>query len=215
MPDGRLSRAFTAIDAANRDDPNRIVVRGVQRPKELAHAELVTEWVSRLRPDSGELLLVAARGHHLRRWQLPRSSYPEGRAGYLRWRRDLSERQATDLGAIVAGCGYTAEETARVQQLVRKRGLGSDPDVQALEDAICLTFLETQLAELAARTDDSKMTDILAKTMKKMSPQALALAKGLDLDERGRHLLAAAADAAGDGAAGDGAAADGAARLKG
>jgi hypothetical protein len=196
MPTGRLTRAFSAIDAANRDDPNRIVVRGVERPKELAHAELVTEWVSRLRPDSGELLLVAARGHHLQRWQLPRSSYPEGRAGYLRWRRDLSEQQASRLAAIVEGCGYTAEETVRIQQLVRKRGLGSDPEVQVLEDAICLTFLETQLAELAARTDDNKMIDILAKTMKKMSPQALALASGLDLDEHGRELLAAAAGAA-------------------
>src|SRR6516164_6480135 len=176
MPDGRLTLAFSAIDAANRDDPNRIVVRGVERPKELAHAELVTEWVSRLRPDTGELLLVAARGHHLQRWRLPRSSYPEGRAGYLRWRRDLSEQQATGLAAIVEGCGYTAEETVRIQQLVRKRGLGSD--------------LETQLAELAARTDDNKMIDILAKTMKKMSPQALALASGLDLDEHGRELLA-------------------------
>jgi hypothetical protein len=192
MPDGRLARALSAIDAANRHDPNRIVVRGVERPKELAHAELVTEWICRLRPDSGELLLVAARGHHLQRWQLPRSSYPEGRAGYLRWRRDLSERQATALATIVEGCGFTAEETARVQELVRKRGLGSDPEVQALEDAICLTFLETQLAELAARTDDTKMIDILAKTMKKMSAQALSLASELDLDERGRELLAAA-----------------------
>ncbi len=192
MPDGRLTRALSAIDAANRDDPNRIVVRGVERPKELAHAELVTEWICRLRPDSDELLLVAARGHHLQRWQLPRTSYPEGRAGYLRWRRDLSERQATALATIVEDCGYTAEETARVQELVRKRGLGSDPEVQALEDAICLTFLETQLAELAARTDDTKMIDILAKTMKKMSPQALSLASELDLDERGRELLAAA-----------------------
>jgi hypothetical protein len=40
------------------------------------------------------------------------------------------------------------------------------------------------------------MIDILAKTMKKMSPQALALASGLDLDEHGRELLAAAGDAA-------------------
>jgi hypothetical protein len=196
MPDGRLTRALSAIDAANRDDPNRIVVRGVERPKELAHAELVTEWICRLRPDSGELLLVAARGHHLQRWQLRRSSYPEGRAGYLRWRRDLSERQAAALATIVEGCGYTPEETARVQALVRKRGLGSDPEVQALEDAICLTFLETQLAELAARTDDTKMIDILAKTMKKMSPQALSLASELDLDERGRELLAAAESSA-------------------
>jgi hypothetical protein len=195
MDDERFAAAVAAIDAVNADDPNRLEVRGVTRPKELAHAELVSEWVRRLRPEAGELLLLAARGHHLRRWQSPRSDFPEGRAGYLRWRRDLARRQAAELGGILATAGYSEADVQRVKAIVQKEGLGHDDDVQALEDALCLTFLETQLADLAARTDEEKMVVILRKTMVKMSPAGLALAGGLPLDDEGRRLLAAAAQA--------------------
>jgi hypothetical protein len=184
----RFARAIAAIDAANADDPNTLVVRGQERPKELAHAELVSEWVRRLRPDAGEALLLAARAHHLRRWAVPRESYPEGRAGYLRWRRDLHERHARDVGALLSAEGYDELAVARVQKLVRKRDLGRDPDVQALEDALCLVFIETQFADLAARTDPEKMVDVTRKTLAKMSDEgrrhALELAAGLPADDQ-------------------------------
>lgn len=41
-------------------------------------------------PPSDELL-IAARGQHVRRWAMPRSSYAEGRAPYLKWREDLKK----------------------------------------------------------------------------------------------------------------------------
>ena len=53
---------------------------------------------------SRETLLLAARAHHLRRWELPRDSYPVGRAGYLRWRRDQKAAprhgRRRDLGSV-------------------------------------------------------------------------------------------------------------------
>src|SRR5580704_352617 len=153
----RFARAIAAIDAANGDDPNRILVRGEIRPKEQAHAELVTEWVVRLRPEPSEALLLAARAHHLRRWTSLRASYPEGRAGYLRWRRDLSQRQAAGVGALLDDAGYDELTIERVQSIMRKRDLASDPDVQALEDALCLVFLETQCDDLASRLDRPHM----------------------------------------------------------
>jgi Domain of unknown function (DUF4202) len=185
----RFTRALAAIDARNADDPNEIVARGETRPKELAHADLVSEWVRQLRPDAGEALLLAARGHHLRRWTLPRASYPTGRAGYLRWRRELKRRHAAELATILGECGYDGATIDRVGALVQKVGLGRDPDVQVLEDAICLVFLETQLADVANRFDEPKTIDVLAKTAKKMSPEALDLAARLPLDERGQTLL--------------------------
>ena len=74
----RLARAIEALDAANAEDPMRVEFDGELRPKELAHAELATRWVRRLRPDAGEELLLAARGHHLRRWAVPRSALSRG-----------------------------------------------------------------------------------------------------------------------------------------
>ena len=189
MPSSRLQRALAVIDAANADDPNRITVRGAQRPKELAHAELVSDWVRRLDPDPSEALLLAARAHHLRRWTIDRASYPAGRKGYLRWRRALHEQHASDVARILEDIGYDPAMIERVQDLVRKRGLGKDPDVQVLEDSLCLVFLETQRHDLAARMQGDKMTEILEKTAKKMSDRGLELALDLDLDATERRVL--------------------------
>jgi hypothetical protein len=186
----RLDEAVAAIDAANAQDPNQIVVAGESRPKELAHAELVTGWVRRLDPEADEALLLAARAHHLRRWTIPRASYPEGRAAYLRWRRALHEQHATEVAEILHTVGYDDTTIARVQDLVRKRGLGSDPDMQVLEDALCLVFIETQLHDLSLRMEPDKLAVVVAKTARKMSPRAIEIAAALDIDADDHALLA-------------------------
>ena len=185
-----LEAALRAIDEANAEDPRIVVVRGVERPKALAEAELATEWTARLAPDAGLALLLAVRGHHLRRWRWPRDSYPEGRAGYLRWRRDLHERHAEELERILTAVGYDTSTVSRVQDLVRKRGLGSDPEVQVLEDALCLVFLELDFAELAARTERTRMATIVEKTLTKMSASARELATTIEGVPEGLASLA-------------------------
>jgi hypothetical protein len=189
MEGDRLTRAIRAIDAANAADPNLLIVDGQERPKELAHAELVTRWVEHLHPEPSEALLLAARAHHLRRWTVARASYPSGRSGYLKWRTRLHEQHAVEVAEILDEVGYDAATIARVQDIVRKRGLGTDPEVQALEDSLCLVFFETQLRDLVARVDPETMTGIVAKTSKKMSDRALALALDLDLEAEDRALL--------------------------
>jgi hypothetical protein len=166
MDGSRFERAIAAIDAANADDPH---------DKELRHAELATKWVTLLRPEAGEALLLAARGHHIRRWSIPRDSYPEGRSGYLRWRRDLQRQHAADLERILRAAGYEDATVSRVQDIVQKRRLTTDPEVQAFEDALCLVFAEDQLAEFATRVDQDKLDDIIEKTKEKMSPEGLRL----------------------------------------
>ena len=167
--DERFERTIAAIDAANAEDPH---------DKELRHAELATAWVRRLRPEASEALLLAARGHHIRRWVIPRSSYPEGRRGYLRWRRDLQRAHAADLARILTAEGYDETTAARVQDIVQKKQLATDPEVQAFEDALCLVFLQDQLDEFAGRYAD-KAADVLEKTLEKMSPEGRRLAKEL------------------------------------
>ena len=194
----RLTAALAAIDAANADDPHTIVVDGLERPKELAHAVMMTRWVRRLSPDSSDAQLIAARAHHLRRWTIPRDDYPRDRAGYLRWRSALGRQHADDVAAIMRRAGYDDEDIARVQAIVRKQGLGRDPEVQVHEDALCLVFLETQFDALAAQlADDDKMIDILRKTAKKMSPEGLAAAGELPLSAEGADLLTRAMAGAG------------------
>lgn len=190
MPEtDRFARAIAAIDAANAGDPNTIVVDGVERPKEQAHAELMTEWVERLDPDADEAQLLAARAHHLRRWSVPRSSYPEGRAGYLRWRTGLKRQHAEEVAAILTDAGYQDTVVDRVRDIVAKRGLGTDPAVQTHEDALCLVFLRTQFDELADQLGDDHTVEVLRKTLDKMSDLGRRTALDQPLSAHGRALL--------------------------
>jgi hypothetical protein len=155
------------------------------------HGRLAAEWVADLAPDADDALLLAARAHHLRRWELPRSEYPEGRAGYLRWRRDQKQRHAADVAEILGRVGYEPAEIERVQALVRRDDLTrGDAGAQAVEDAACLVFLETQLADVAPRFDREHLLDVIRKTARKMSPTGLAAVARLPLGEVERSLLA-------------------------
>lgn len=186
----RLATALAAIDAANADDPNTVVVDGREVPKELTHSALMTHWVRQLAPDCSDEQLIAARAHHLRRWTIARDAYPRDRAGYLRWRSALRRQHAEDVAAIMRDAGYGDGAVERVQVIVRKQGLGRDPEVQAHEDALCLVFLETQFDELRARLDDDeKMIDILRKTAAKMSPAGLGAVSSLSLSSSAAALL--------------------------
>jgi hypothetical protein len=186
----RFERAVAAIDAANADDPVQVVSHGALRPKELVHADVVERWVRRLDPEASELQLLAARAHHLRRWVVPRSEYPSGRAGYLRWRTDHKKRQAAEVAELLAAEGYGPDEVARVADIVAKRGLGSDPAVGVHEDALCLAFLELQLDDVASQLDRDQLVGVLRKTMAKMSPVGLAAVATLELSDQGAELLA-------------------------
>lgn len=187
----RFQRAIARIDEANAGDPERIRVRGHERPKEQAHAELATEWLHALCPEPGEALLLAARAHHVRRWETPRSSYPEGRTGYLRWRADQQRFHARTTVDLLEDAGYDAVVIERVCHLITKRGLGRDPEVQHLEDALCLVFLETQLEDFAQASPD-KAPSVLARTVGKMSDAGRREAERLVLSADARTLLSEA-----------------------
>ena len=184
----RIQHLRAAIDAVNAGDPR---VHDAE-PLALAQGRLAEAWVARLDPNASVALRLAARAHHLRRWELPRSHYPEGRAGYLRWRRAQRERHGRDLVAILGAAGVEEPVSSRAAEIVAKKGLDSDPEVRTFEDAVSLAFLETELRQVADRLeDDSKTASIVAKTLAKMSAagreQAQELATGLD--ERSRRIV--------------------------
>lgn len=191
----RFRAAVQAIDAANAADPTPMTHRGVTLPKELLHARMMTSWVQRLDPDAGEVAHLAARAHHFRRWTRPRGDYPDGRAGYLRWRAAAKRAHAEQVGELLGAHGYSDDEIADVGAIIRKEGLGSDPRVQVHEDAVCLVFLETQLVDVADKVGGDQMVDILVRTIPKMSAAGVQAALSLDLDPRGAELLARAAAA--------------------
>jgi hypothetical protein len=185
----REARTAAAIDAANEDDPDRIEVDGVELPLQQALGRAAAEWVDRLDPSATPAQRLAARAHHLRRWERPRSDYPEGRAGYLRWRRDAKARHAEELAELLTAEGWDAGTIAEAQRLIRKEGLGTVPAVQVHEDAVCLAFLAIQLDDATVLMGEDKTVEVLRRTARKMSPEGLAHAAALPYSERGRTLL--------------------------
>ncbi len=186
------ARAREAIDAAHAADPQRNAAGG---PAELAYADGIERWVGRLVPDATPLLRLAARCQHLERWSVPRASYPEGKVGYLSWRRSLYTRQAERARSLLLAAGVAEAEAAEVATWVSKSGLKTNPGTQALEDAACLVFLEKEIGAFAAQHADypaEKFIDILKKTWRKMTPQAQQFALGLDLSPPIAALVKAA-----------------------
>jgi pyruvate,water dikinase len=192
--DSRFDRAIAAIDAVNAKDPNQLSFAGESAAKELLHARRASHWVNRLDESPTEALLLAARAHHLRRWHLPRTEFPAGRAGYHAWRRELQDRHAREAGEILEACGYSEGEIQRVGDLIRKRGLGRDPEVQTLEDALCLVFIETQLAAFSARHSEEKVIEIIARSLAKMSEAGRSASAQIPLAGSEAALVAAAVE---------------------
>ena len=178
--------ALSAIDAAHAEDPER---DASGRPKELAYAERMSAWLEKLAPQASEPLKLAVRCQHLRRWAIARGAYPEGKVGYLRWRKEESLAHAALAGEILRHAGFDADTVGRVQSLVKKERIKHDPEAQTLEDVTCLVFLEHEFAPFAAKHPDEKVIDILRKTWPKMSPQGHEAALGLRLPASLRALV--------------------------
>jgi len=192
----RFKRATARFDEENSHDPNHEMIDGVQRPRELIYAQWLTDWVLRLCPDASEELRLAARCQHLRRWEVPRNSYPMTRVGYLQWREGLKKFHAQKAGEILQEVGYPEQIITRVQNLNLKKDFPKDPETRVLEDALCLVFLEHQFADLAAKTAEDKMINAVQKTWKKMTEQARARALELSYGEKEKKLIEIALAAA-------------------
>lgn len=186
------TRAREAIDRAHAADPHHTPDG---RPAELVYADRVEAWVVRLVPEAGPVLRLAARCQHLERFLTPRSTFPEGKAGYHAWRRGLYTKQSERARELLLAAGVPADEAADVATWVSKTDLKANAGTQALEDAACLVFLENEIEEFAAQHADytaDKFVEIIRKTWRKMSPEAQRHALALALKEPVASLVRAA-----------------------
>ena len=188
-PSDRFTRVIERIDQLNSEDPNAELVDGTPRPKELRYSQQLTEWVLRLDPHASEALRIAARGQHVRRWTIPRTTHEPGRRGYLRWRERLKAFHIDTVGTLMREAGYADDTIQRVGAMMSKRHLEDDPESQTLEDALCLVFLETQFAEFMRKTPPETMRQILQKTWKKMSGRGRAEALKLPLAPETKAMI--------------------------
>ncbi|MBX7196003.1 MAG: DUF4202 domain-containing protein [Sandaracinaceae bacterium] len=189
----RFEKALAAIDAVHADDPSLETQAERTAPAELLYAERMTAMLARLAPDASEALQLAARAQHLGRFRVPRSSHPDGRAGYLAWRTAQQRAHARLAEELLAGAGYDETITARVAALVAKKNLATDDEARALEDCACLVFLEHYLEPFARNERDEDVIAILQKTWtRKMSEAGRAHALALPLGPRAKELVSRA-----------------------
>jgi tRNAThr (cytosine32-N3)-methyltransferase len=186
------ARARELIDGAHAADPNHAPDG---RPAELVYADRVEAWVVRLVPGAQPHLLLAARCQHLERFLTPRATFPEGKVGYLQWRKSLYQKQAARACELLLAAGVNPAKAAEVAVWVSKTGLKTNPGTQALEDAAVLVFLENEIGAFAAQHTDyprKKFVDILKKTWRKLSPAAQTHAAALPLPPAIAALVAEA-----------------------
>lgn len=185
----KMEQAFRLFDTYNQQDPSRITWDGDQYPSEYFYAIQLHEWVNKLNQDASEPLLLASRCQHIGRWEIDRKTYPDGRVGYLTWKNDLAHFHARKATEILQSIGYDADITARVNEIVLKKRLKTDSEVQTMEDALCLVFLSFQYDDLIKKHTEEKMIGILQKTWAKMSEAGRQVALSLTYSDAGKMLL--------------------------
>ena len=189
----RFDEAIKLIDEKNSKDPHKEVYEGKTYPKELLYSERMTNQLLEFEPEASEELQIAARAQHICRWQTPREEYPMTRIGYLNWRNDLKKKHAETTGEILEKVGYNQDFIERVAFLIQKKKIKRDEESQALEDVICLVFLQFYLANFEAKLKDDnkedKMVDIIRKTWAKMSSRGHEAALKLALPDKSAALV--------------------------
>ena len=73
-----------------------------------------------------------------------------------------------------------------MQRLIRREPVEGS---QAVEDAACLVFIETQLGSVAERMEHELLIDVIRKTARKMSDRGLNLVASIPLGDAEQALL--------------------------
>lgn len=170
-----FNQALALFDMANAEDPN--LDEG--QPKELLYGRRMSEMIGRFAPDASEAAQLAVRAQHIRRWTVPRNSYPMTKEGYHAWRTGLYTFHANTAGDLMRQAGYDNAMIEHVKKAVSKRGIKVNPDSQLLEDVANLVFIEHYMLAFARSKpnyDEAKWLEIIRRTWGKMSKNAQAFA---------------------------------------
>ncbi|KAI9819939.1 MAG: hypothetical protein M1827_006509 [Pycnora praestabilis] len=182
-------KALTLIDEAHSQDPKKIKVEDENLPYELHYAKKMTSYLEKRNPTAPEIVRLAIRAQHFRRWEIPRDSYPMNKVGYHAWRTYLKKRQADQASQICLDCGYSQEEAEKVASMIRKENLKKDEETQTLEDVACLVFLDDQFEQFEKEHNEDKIVTILRKTWGKMSEKGHELALQVPMSDRAKELV--------------------------
>jgi uncharacterized protein DUF4202 len=187
----KLTSTLSAIDDINKQDPNKVLSKSNEanqqfQAKELIYGQQMSKCLNNYWPNSDEVLQIAVRAQHIKRWHIKRTEFAQGKAGYYKWRIVLGKFHAQLTEKIMLEQNYSAELAAATASILRKENLKTNSNAQTLEDVACLVFLQHYFDDFASKHNDEKIIRILQKTWAKMSAQAQDIALTLSLPA---HLL--------------------------
>ena len=77
-----LANIMEEMDRLHRQDPVTEEHNGMALPRELLYSDRMVERLKQFYPEYQEYHLLAAKCHHLCRWEIPRQGFDQGKAGY-------------------------------------------------------------------------------------------------------------------------------------
>ncbi len=179
----RLNPVLSAIDDINNEDPNQITFDDITQAKELVYGQQMTNTLDLHWPQANELLKIAVRAQHIKRWHLKRAEFDLGKKGYFKWRIALGKFHAELTEQLMIKHDYSEDEAKQTAAIIRKEKLKSNSDSQTLEDVACLVFLQFYFDDFAGKHSEEKIIRVLQKTWGKMSEQGQSIALTLELPE--------------------------------
>jgi hypothetical protein len=195
----QLELVLTAIDDINRQDTNITLLNNEEHPKELIYGQRMTACLMQYWPQASELLQIAARAQHIKRWHLKRSEFESGKAGYYQWRIALGKFHGELTASIMIEQGYSELQAKQTASIICKENLKNKTDnqlyadSQTLEDVACLVFLVYYFDEFASQyieqNNEAKIIRIVQLTWKKMSEEAHNIALQVTLPDHLANIV--------------------------
>ncbi len=177
--DPRWRAAVAAFTHHHAADPRPITRDGVTTTVSLDYHARVSLWIRRLDPAAPIPARLGALAQHVRRFEFPRDAYPAGGPGYKRWRAAAGLRQAELARVELAAAAYDEATITATTDVMLKKRLAHDPVAALLEDAVCVRFVQDELALFAAGREPEAVRTIVAKTWAKMSEAGHRAAVGI------------------------------------
>lgn len=167
-----FDKIIKEIDRVNKADPTIVAVGEEIYPAEYLYSLRMTKELQRFCPDASSQLQVACRAQHIARWKYPRTDYPEGRAGYLKWRSELYKIHADLTSDIIMKISGDSSFAEAVKKKMVNKVKGSSEGSQIIEDVACLVFLKYYFDDFIKKHEETKLLNIVKKTWDKMSEEA-------------------------------------------
>ncbi|MDD7987076.1 DUF4202 domain-containing protein [Lentisphaera marina] len=187
-----FQKAVSLIIAKNQLDPDKKIIDGKEVGANFLYSQYMGEWQEKLYPHVDDSIKLAARAQHICRWELKRNDFPDGKAGYFKWRTSLAKLHAEILSEIMKECAFLDEDIARAAEACQKKNFKNNQDSQCVEDCACMVFLNYYFDDFIAKHSDEKLIGIVGKTWGKMSEKAHEAALKLDLSEKALSIVKAA-----------------------